>query len=286
MNPLFQAKHLVAAAAALVAMGSAQALTLDGNEYTCTGTCGTDTANGVVTAPPAGGSYGFVSTNGSAVNAGVAPVVHFDGGQTWANGSKAVSGVFSTSGTIAASFNFVSTDGDGFADFAWARVIDATNNNPTNNTVAWLFTAGATNSGRSNVVPGELGLVANPAALITNYGSYQFSDLDPKKGDVVEWSGLGSDTGNGATGSGMCFGDKASACGFTGWLNAQVTVAAGNYRLEVGVVNFADGLYDSGLAFDVSALAAPVPEPGTMPMMLAALGVFGAFARRRMNPSA
>jgi len=40
------------------------------------------------------------------------------------------------------SFDYVSTDGKGFDDYAWARVVDAGGQN----TVAWLFTARSSNS--------------------------------------------------------------------------------------------------------------------------------------------
>lgn len=47
--------------------------------------------------------------------------------------------------------------------------------------------------------------------------------------------------------------------------------AAGNYWLEVGVVNWSDNLYDSGLAF--AGTLVPVPEPETYAMLLAGLGL-------------
>ena len=56
---------------------------------------------------------------------------------------------------------------------------------------------------------------------------------------------------------------------------------AGWYRLEVGVVNFGDELYASGMAFDVAGLtpvATPVPEPSTGWLTLA--GVCGVWVSR------
>ena len=41
-------------------------------------------------------------------------------------------------------FNFLSTDGKGYDDYAWARLVNADQGNLT---VAWLFTARSTNSG-------------------------------------------------------------------------------------------------------------------------------------------
>jgi hypothetical protein len=57
--------------------------------------------------------------------------------------------------------------------------------------------------------------------------------------------------------------------------------SGGDYRIEVGVVNWGDGAFDSGLAFDVAGLSAPVPEPATATLMLAALGVIAMRVGRR-----
>ncbi|EHR68913.1 hypothetical protein BurJ1DRAFT_0014 [Burkholderiales bacterium JOSHI_001] len=289
MKPISLTKNLVAAAVALLAL-NAQAVVIDGNTYTCTGSCGQLGADGNVTAPD--GQYGYVTTSGSNVFFGVTPQQVSDSkvstGNGTSNGSKLVSSVFSTAGgAFSASFNYVSTDGNGFDDYSWARVIDATNDNPVNNTVAWLFTARSTNSGTQQIVPGNLAFSV-PTSTITNYASYNFTQLDGSNGQFVNWSALGAAAPGGLNGTGTCWETKKSngGCGFTGWLDASVNLAAGNYRLEVGVMNFGDTLYDSGLAFNVPALAAPVPETGTAPMMLAALGAFGFLARRRMNRSA
>lgn len=48
--------------------------------------------------------------------------------------------------------------------------------------------------------------------------------------------------------SGDCY---ASGCGYTGWVQASYVVpATGNYYLKVGVVNWLDEFWDSGLAVD------------------------------------
>lgn len=56
---------------------------------------------------------------------------------------------------------------------------------------------------------------------------------------------------------------------------------AGSYVLEVGVVNWSDDNYDSGLAFAGSLV--PVPEPETYAMMFAGLGLLGWVAHRRRS---
>jgi hypothetical protein len=67
------------------------------------------------------------------------------------NGSTVLSSVFSAQAndTLSLNFNYISTDGRGYEDYAWARLVTA----GTNTTAAWLFTARSTNSAR-NVVPG------------------------------------------------------------------------------------------------------------------------------------
>src|SRR5438270_1077583 len=84
---------------------------------TCTGNCGTDSANGVVTAPPGGGNYQYVSTSGGAGGAGQISSV---GGT---NGSEYVTSVFSANSGDALNFNFnyVTSDGAGYADYAFAE---------------------------------------------------------------------------------------------------------------------------------------------------------------------
>jgi PEP-CTERM motif len=192
------------------------------------------------------------------------------GGTTFTetNGSVFRSAAFSAQAgeSVSAYFNYVSTDGKGYDDYAWARLVNATDNS----LVAWMFTARSTNSSKQSIVPGDLKVGFDPDTTILNYGDFEFQTRNLKQGNPVDWSRLGGSNG-------ACWRDDAEGCGFSGWLQSQVTLGqAGSYRLEVGVVNFGDGLYDSGLAFDMANLSAPastVPEPGTAAMALSALGL-------------
>ncbi|SRR5216683_287854 len=208
--------------------------------WTCNGTCGSLGANGVVTLSPTGNSsYQFVTTNGSSATA-VLPSGAL-GSET--NGSTLATTVFSaTAGTnLNFYFNYITSDGAGFADYAWAELF-----NSTNNPVALLFTSRTEPSG--SIVPGT-GLPP-PAATLT-----------PSSVPIIPggptWSPLGSY-------SGSCF---AAGCGYTGWVNSNYTIAtAGNYYLEVGVTNWADQLFDSGLAMDgVTVGGVPIVPPGAVP---------------------
>lgn len=209
--------------------------------WTCSGTCGSLGANGVVSLSPTGNSsYQYVSTAGGSVGTGALPTGAL-GNET--NGSTLATTVFSATAGTALNFyfNYVTSDGAGFADYAWAELFDS-----ANNPVSLLFTARTVPSG--SIVPGT-GLPP-PAATLT-----------PSSVPIIPggptWSPLGSY-------SGSCF---AAGCGYTGWVNSNYTIAtAGNYYLEVGVTNWADQLFDSGLAMDgVTVGGVPIVPPGAVP---------------------
>lgn len=134
-----------------------------------------------------------------------------------------------------------------------------------------LFSARTAVTG--DTVPGS-GLPALDVAL--NLPTPAFNPGDPGDpadgGDDVgpAWSPLGG-------WSGTCF---DVGCGYTGWITMSYEFAsAGTYWLELGVVNWSDSLYDSGLAF--AGTLVPVPEPETYVMMLAGLGLLAWVAQRR-----
>lgn len=231
--------------------------------WTCTGSCGSDGADGVVTLSPTGNSsYQWVSTNGGVSAVGGLPTGGL-GGET--NGSTLATSIFSvTAGTaLNFSFNYVTSDGAGFADYAWAELFDS-----SNNPVALLFTARTLPSG--SIVPG-FGMPA-PAATLTP-GSVPIIPGGPA------WSPLGSS-------SGACF---DAGCGYTGWINSNYIIpVAGNYYLEVGTVNWADEAFQSGLAMDgVTVGGVPittgVPEPGTIMLLGAGLLPLAAGLKRRLS---
>jgi hypothetical protein len=223
--------------------------------YTCIGTCGTSGADGVVTAPPGGTTYDWVSSSGSSDSSA------FDlglGSET--NGSVLRSNVFAADAgdALEFDFNYITSDGAGFADYAWARLLD-----PSLNPVALIFTARTTPGG--DTVPG-FGMP--PLAATLTPPSTPIVDGAPN------WSPLGSSNN-------LCY---STGCGYTGWIHSSFDiVAGGNYILEFGVVNWSDTGWDSGMALSGATVGGTpitgVPEPATL--MLLGLGFAGIVTRSR-----
>jgi hypothetical protein len=241
--------------------------------WACTGTCGTLGANGVVTLAPGGGTqYGYVSTAGGVVGTSLAGV---GGTGTATDGSKLMSSAFGVGAGDILRFNFdyVTSDGAGFADYAWARLLDGSFNQ-----VALLFTARTAPSG--TIVPG-FSMPAPEATLAPPSVPIIGSCATTSSGDCATsvWSPLG-------TYSGDCF---AAGCGYTGWVQAQYTIAtAGTYYLEFGVTNWNDQIWDSGMAFDgLTINNTPIggtvtPEPGSLVLLATGFaGVVGMVRKRR-----
>ena len=213
----------VSLGAALAMSVSAQAAVLPsvGNFE---GTAGVLGADGVVTLPPVedATAYVYVTTNGSSyTEAGL------DVGNEQ-NGSELTTFDFlADAGDILEYyFNYVTSDGAGFADYAYAQL-----NNEDMGTSELIFTARTTPS--SDTVPGFA--LPGIAPGVT---------LDPASTAIIPggpvWSPLGT------TYSGQCF---SAGCGYTGWIKSTYTIAeAGTYSFTFGVVNWNDTIWHSGLA--------------------------------------
>jgi PEP-CTERM motif len=268
-------KTLSLAALALACLGaqsvSAQ-VNPDLNTWTCVGACGASAADGDITLSPLGNAkYGYVTTFGSS-ELGLSPLNLEDSHGAETNGSTYTSAAFTLAAQtpIDAYFNYVSTDGKSFDDYAWARLV-----NTNNNTAVWLFTARSENGGKSKIVPGGVVDTSDfDTDVIVNYDDIEFNTRNVAINDTINWSRLGDFNGT-------CWRDDAEGCGFTGWMHSSVRVNAGTYRLEVGVVNFVDQIYHSGLAFDIAGLTAPVPEPATWALMLGGMALLAARRRRQ-----
>jgi len=210
-----------------------------------------------VTLSPAGNStYQYVTTTGGATGGGEISSV---GGT---NGSTFTTSVFGSNAgdQLNFYFNYVTSDGSGYADYAWAEL-----QTDTGSHIAYLFTARTQPTGDTS--PG-FGLPANDSTLVPSTSAII--------GGGPVWSPLGGD-------SGSCYAD---GCGYTGWIQSQYTVAAaGNYQLLFGVTNWGDTSYDSGLAFDGATIGGVpiegnVPEPASIGLV--GIGVAGLlWARRR-----
>ena len=233
----------VAAVGLLGFSGASHAFSIAG--WTCTGTCGTLGADGVVTASPFGGNYGYVTTNDGISGVGALPGV---GGDP-TNGTVITSPLFSADvgSELSFFFNYVTSDGAGFADYAWARVLDSVGDE-----ALILFTARTIEDG--DTVPG-FGLPGLGAGVTLLPASTPIIPGGPA------WSPLG-------IWSGECF---AAGCGYTGWIQALYTfTAAGNFRLQFGVTNWLDQGWDSGMAFDGTTIDGDpigVPEPAPLALL-------------------
>jgi hypothetical protein len=258
-------KQLVLVAGAFTALiGIPQTASAIPAGWTCIGSCGTLGANGVVTAPA--GTYDYVTTNGGPT---LGPLDLNQGSET--NGSILRSQVFAANvgDELLFNFNYVTSDGAGYADYGWARLLDG-----AGNALAMLFSARTTTVG--NTSPG-FGLPANE------------STLTPASSPIIAggpaWSPLG---GN----SGSCY---SAGCGYTGWIQSTYNISAadvaalgGTFQLEFGVVNWSDSSYQSGMALygsQIAGVSLDTPEPGSLILLGSGL-MFGVRKLRRRSAKA
>ena len=228
--------------------------------WTCVGSCGTLGADGDVSAPPGSTTYDYVVTTNAPPNSGL------NLGFNEINGSILTSTLFSASGLEQLNFyfNYVTSDGAGFPEYAWAQLL------PEGGAPILLFTARTCETTPCNTVPG----VGMPPLGV---GVTLVPSSTPIIADQTDWSPLGGS-------SGSCF---DVGCGNTGWIQALYTPAAGNYQLQIGVVNVNDDLFDSGLAIASAQIGTTPISPPTVPdggttFTLLGFGLFGlGFARRR-----
>lgn len=295
MNPRLSLPLFLLALAALAApTAQAAAVSLSGLSWTATGTAGLIEGTTTVPVSSTGNTpFGYLTTTGGVQD--MSPLhlkTDGKGSEASENGSRIRSGVFSASrgDSLSLQFNFVSTDGRGYEDYAWARLVHA----GSDTTAAWLYTARSDRSARGSVVPGNVlkrqtdGSLPDELDAVLNKGNSVGFDVSS-----TVWAPLGG-------WSGSCW-TSANTCGPSGWIESAYDFAdGGDFVLEMGVVNWGDEAFDSALAFDFSGLRAAdfsglrvldpstdggtVPTPATPALVLAGLGLLAAQVRRTGTP--
>ncbi|TPE61567.1 PEP-CTERM sorting domain-containing protein [Sandaracinobacter neustonicus] len=230
---------LLLGCASFVALSSTPA-----SAATCFGNCGETNINGGQTGsvgvPPLQGDnvYYWVSTNGGSTGGGTLPGQ--ESGST--NGSRLVSDSFYAAAgqKVSYYFNYITSDGAGYADYSWSQLRDVNDSSNVTN----LFTARTKPSG--TIVPGldlpDVEATLSPATVLIKPGT-TFAPL----GDS----------------SGACW---SAGCGNTGWIYSEYTIqTSGTYELVFGVSNWDDTAFDSALAFDGLLIGGIVIGDGSSP---------------------
>ncbi|MDR1934716.1 MAG: NF038132 family protein [Candidatus Accumulibacter sp.] len=243
---------------------------------------GSAVANGNIGLSPDEGRYGYVTTVGTKFidNGNGCGSVGLGLGTDKASGCERNGSVLQSSVFTAAAgdelqfyFNYITSDGQKFSDYAWARLI-----NTVTQEAILLFTARTTTD--ENTVPGSGMPAIGEGVEIVGPGGNPATPMIEGSGQDggPVWDKLGSD-------SGFCYGIFGEGCGYTGWIQANYEfVDDGSYVLEFGVVNWTDNFRDSGLAFDGVTLTrrpAAVPEPASLALFGLGLMGLAAFRRRR-----
>lgn len=229
------------------------------------GVAGIGSSNGVVTDSPLGSNYAYVTTAGSSyMGAGL-------GIGNERNGSELTT--FSFAAAVGSKldlfFNYVTSDGAGFSDYAYVFLTNLAEDIQT-----VLFTARTIVDG--DTVPGFGLPVINPSVTLTPAST-------PIIAGGPAWNELDGD-------SGQCFQGAANGCGYTDWINAAYEFdTAGTYTLTFGVVNWTDTDFDSGLAVAgikiddviiVDPNLPPVPVPASGLLLIGGLALLGGLRRK------
>ena len=117
--------------------------------WTCPGNCGVAGVDGDVTLAPTGAAqYGYVVT-GETTPTGLSTFVLPGGTATIGSLLRSISFTATAGDLLKFNFNYITSDGDTYSDYGWARLLNASNLS----LAALLFTARTKPSG--SIVPGQ-----------------------------------------------------------------------------------------------------------------------------------
>ncbi|CAH9017780.1 NF038132 family protein [Candidatus Nitrosacidococcus sp. I8] len=253
--------------------------------------------SGDIPIPAGASSYQWLVTpynGGVGNNTGALPGVDYCAsvfvGDCPTSGTTLTSSTFnigSQGGELSFDFNYITSDSSPYNDYGWGAIFTA-----NGDLAALLFTARTPENASENIVPGYGLPETSPGVTLTPQTTKIIpgtavavipQQQDPMNG-APNWAPISGD-GYTANDNSLyyCNGtDSTDTCGSTGWITASYDLGnldPGSYYLQVGVVNWTNTSFQSGVAIanvnisENASGSSSIPEPITLNLII--LGLFG-----------